>query len=127
MDSGDQVSLNIRFAALLSFLFPPRFMHERAVDNTTMTNEQKESIENLGKLLGYFGRHATESIAWKREFEICSQIYNLISTKTDLSANDFGYIVDIFNKINDDVHVDGSGWHGLKIRLNYFSENLGMT
>jgi len=90
-----------------------------------MTDEQRKSIENLGKLLTYFDRHATESHAWQREFDISSQIYNLISTKAVLSVNDFRTVVDIFNKINDDVHFDGSGWHDFKIRLNYFFRSFG--
>ena len=90
-----------------------------------MTEEQKKSIENLGKLLEYFGRHAPESIVWQREFEISSQIYNLISSKIDLLVNDFESIIDIFNKINEDIHFDGSGWHDFKIRLNYFFRTFG--
>ena len=90
-----------------------------------MTEDQKESIENLGKILGYFGRHATESTLWQREFDISTQIYNLISFTADLSTTDFKNVVDIFNKINDDVHFDGSGWHDFKIRLNYFFRTFG--
>lgn len=90
-----------------------------------MTEKQKKSIENLGKLLEYFGRHASESLVWKREFEISSEIYNLISFKTDLFVNDFESIIDIFNKINEDVHSDGSGWHDFKIRFNYFFQTFG--
>ena len=90
-----------------------------------MTEEKKKSIENLGKLREYFGRHATESAAWQREFEISSQICKLISSKTELPTTDFRNIMDIFNKINDDVHFDGSGWHDFKIRLNYLFRTFG--
>jgi hypothetical protein len=90
-----------------------------------MTDEQKKSIESLGIIVDYFGRHASGSVVWQREFEISSQIYNLMSSKTDLFVNDFECIMDIFNKINENVHFEGSGWHDFKIRLNYSFRTFG--
>jgi hypothetical protein len=90
-----------------------------------MTEEQKKSVEDLGQMLRYLGQHAGESVAWQREFDISSQIYTLLSSKNELSTADFGNIVDIFNKINDDIHFDGSGWHDFKIRLNYLFRIFG--
>jgi len=90
-----------------------------------MTEEQKKSIENLGKFPGYFEGHSTESIYWQREFDICSQICNLISSKTEFSTTDIQNIVDIFNRINDNIHFDGSGWLDFKMRLNFFFKAFG--
>ncbi|MBK7667711.1 MAG: hypothetical protein IPJ32_10450 [Sphingobacteriaceae bacterium] len=86
---------------------------------TSKTNADKNNaIENLKSEERYFKSHISDNKLFQSEYEISSQINQIISDRLELNREDFEAIINAFNKIENNEHYDGSGWENYKLRLS---------
>jgi transcriptional regulator of heat shock response len=86
---------------------------------TSKTKADKNTtIENLKSEERYFKSHISDNKLFQSEYEISSQINQIISDRLELNKEDFETIIKTFNKIEENEHYDGSGWENYKLRLS---------
>lgn len=90
-----------------------------------MTDKQKQAIDRLTSRDRYFASHSKDTILFAREYHVSNQIQNIIADKTNLTEADFELIVNVFNKIEEDEHYDGSGWFDYKLILGHLFHTFG--
>jgi hypothetical protein len=90
-----------------------------------MTDDQKIVIKNLLSRVNYFADHSKDNILFAQEFAISREIQDMISRPTDLSKTDLEKIMNVFNKIEDEDHYNGSGWQDYKLALGHLFRTYG--
>lgn len=85
-----------------------------------MNEEQRKVFNYLKMIESYFRNNSDLFPLFIPEYEICSDINNLISSRNILTESDFEEIVSIYNRIVDVEHYNGTGWMDYQLRLGAF-------